>query len=182
VKGGAQRNLKAESRLVAGAERIQIAERQSIESEIVQLVNRFSHFIDKGQYEYLAELFTEDGEFDRVRQTLKGRAAILEAMQRTPLISDAPFRINSAFHAGRAAKSNPRRELGFEMEIHRSIACARMRRQGARSKSGSSRDKVRLHRGRLRDRCAVDCCRDRAQMTGQSSLPAGDRLRSLRRN
>lgn len=55
-------------------------ERQTIEWELTRLVNSFSHCIDKGRYGELAELFTEDGEFDRVGQVLRGRAEILQAM------------------------------------------------------------------------------------------------------
>lgn len=57
-----------------------VNDRQTIEWELTRLVNSFSHCIDKGRYNELTQLFTEDGEFDRVGQVLRGRAAIMEAM------------------------------------------------------------------------------------------------------
>lgn len=57
-------------------------ERQRIEWEISQLVNRFSHCIDKARYDELAGLFTEDGIFDRIGEILTGREEIVAAMAR----------------------------------------------------------------------------------------------------
>jgi hypothetical protein len=60
---------------------MELSQRQSIEAQLSQLANRFSHAIDNGRYEEVAMLFTEDGIFDRAGQLLSGRAAILDAMQ-----------------------------------------------------------------------------------------------------
>lgn len=56
-----------------------------IEWACQKLCQEFAYCIDRRRYEQLVNLFTEDGVFDRVGQLLRGRVAILEALQKRSL-------------------------------------------------------------------------------------------------
>ena len=57
-----------------------LIDKLSIERECERLVTAYCHFIDHGEAERVAELFTEDGCWISSEATLEGREGIREAM------------------------------------------------------------------------------------------------------
>ncbi len=57
-----------------------LSERISIERECERLVTAYCHYVDHGEAERIAELFTEDGAWISPEATLDGREGIRKAM------------------------------------------------------------------------------------------------------
>ena len=56
----------------------------SDEASCTRLCNDFMHYIDQRQYDRVAELFTEDGRFDRKGTVYTGRDAIRQLFEARP--------------------------------------------------------------------------------------------------
>ncbi|GAF43594.1 nuclear transport factor 2 family protein [Rhodococcus wratislaviensis] len=55
-----------------------------VEAECKKLSSSFFHYTDRGKFSSVAELFTEDGVFERFGETLRGRSEIIESMSSRP--------------------------------------------------------------------------------------------------